>query len=113
MLNEMTREEGDGWVELTAAVGLTPGEMRAVEIGDRRLAVYNVDGTLCVTDNVCTHAFALLTDGWLEDGVIECPLHGGRFKVATGEAITEPAEKALRTYPTRVRDGVIEVCLRD
>ena len=101
-----------GWVALIPADELGPGEMRAVEVGDSRLAVYNVDGVLHVTDNTCTHAFALLTDGWLEDGIIECPLHGGRFKVATGEAIAEPAEKALRIYPTRLRHGVVEVLLQ-
>jgi nitrite reductase/ring-hydroxylating ferredoxin subunit len=99
------------WVALMPADRLGPGEMTGVEVGNNRLAVYNINGAFHVTDNVCTHAFALLTDGWLEDGVIECPLHGGRFVVATGQAITEPAEKALRTYPARVNDGVIEVQL--
>jgi len=97
------------WVALMPTDRLGPGEMTAVEVGNSRLAVYNVDGTFHVTDNVCTHAFALLTDGWLEDGIIECPLHGGRFVVATGQAITEPAEKALRTYAARIRDGMVEV----
>jgi nitrite reductase/ring-hydroxylating ferredoxin subunit len=103
--------EGESWTRLVACEALPPGEMVGVEVGDSRLAIYNVDGTYHVTDNICTHAFAILSDGWLEDGIIECPLHGGRFDVATGEALSEPAECRLRTYPVRIADEYLEVQL--
>jgi nitrite reductase/ring-hydroxylating ferredoxin subunit len=57
-------------------------------------------------------AYALLTDGWLDDAVVvECPLHGGQFDVCTGKAICTPAEADLQTYPARIVDGQIEVLL--
>ncbi len=99
------------WVALIGADDLPPGEMVGLEIGEARIVLYNVDGTYFATDNICTHAFALLSDGWLEDGVIECPLHAGRFDVRSGEAIAEPAECSLRTYAVRVADGTVEVLL--
>ena len=99
------------WVPVLACDTLPAGEMIGLEIGDHRVAVYNVDGTFHATDNVCTHAYALLTDGWLDDAVVECPLHGGQFNVCTGEAICTPAEVNLRTFSVRVVDGQVEVLL--
>ena len=99
------------WQSLIALDQIPPGQMQACEIDERRIAIYNVNGQLFATDNVCTHAYALLTDGWLDDDVIECPLHGGQFNVCTGKAVCEPAEADLRTYPVRVVDGKVEVLL--
>jgi naphthalene 1,2-dioxygenase system ferredoxin subunit len=104
-------ETSGTWTVLLAADDLGPGEMIGLEVGSSRLVAYNIDGVFHVTDNVCTHAFALLSDGWLEECVIECPLHGGRFRVDTGEAVAEPAEARLRTYPVRLRDGAVEALL--
>jgi nitrite reductase/ring-hydroxylating ferredoxin subunit len=107
-----TVEEAPGrWVTVIREDELPPGEMLGLEIGEARLALYNVDGVFFATANICTHAFALLSDGWLEDGVIECPLHAGRFDVRSGEPLSEPAECALRTYPTRVANGMVDVLL--
>ena len=76
-----------------------------------QLALYEVEGQLYCTDNVCTHAFALLTDGWLEDFLIECPLHAGQFDIRTGCGNGPPIDRPVRTYPIRVTDGVVEVAL--
>ena len=56
---------------------LEEGAMKGIELGDLQIAVYNVDGEFYATDNICTHAFALLSDGFLDGDVVECPLHGG------------------------------------
>jgi nitrite reductase/ring-hydroxylating ferredoxin subunit len=50
-----------------------------------------------------------LSDGWLDGDIIECPLHGGQFNVRTGQALGDPVTCDLRRFPTRVRDGRIEV----
>jgi len=55
----------------------------------------------------CTHERELLCDGLVMDGEIECPKHLGRFNYATGTAQGAPVLVDLRTYPTRVEDGVI------
>jgi nitrite reductase/ring-hydroxylating ferredoxin subunit len=83
--------------------------MIGVEVDDKPIAVYNVDGEIFATDNMCTHAFAMLTDGVLDGDIIECPLHGGCFKVKTGEGMGPPVPCNLKTYPTRVVGDAIEV----
>jgi nitrite reductase/ring-hydroxylating ferredoxin subunit len=73
------------------------------------LAVYNVDGNFYVTDDCCTHEKVSLADGTLDGDVIECPLHGGRFNFITGEVVSRPPIKKLRTYETRVEDEMVSV----
>jgi nitrite reductase/ring-hydroxylating ferredoxin subunit len=99
------------WVSVAARSALAEGAMLGVEVGDHSIALYNVDGEISATSNVCTHAFAMLTDGFLDGDVIECPLHGGCFKVKTGEGQGAPVTEDLKTYPVRVVGDNIEVQL--
>jgi nitrite reductase/ring-hydroxylating ferredoxin subunit len=103
--------DGSQWRPLATLNDVPSGEMSSHDVGDIHIALYNIDGTIFATDNVCTHAYALLTDGWLDNNIIECPLHGGQFDVRTGKAVCSPAESDLRTYPVRVVEGQIEVLL--
>ena len=100
------------WLRVAGVADVPAGEMLAVEAAGRPIAVFHLeDGTWAATDNVCTHAFAVLTDGWLDGEVIECPLHAGRFDVRTGKGLCAPIEQDIRTYPVRVdgRDVLVEV----
>lgn len=91
-----------------------PGDgMYPFEIGDLRVALYVLSGRLYATNNVCSHAFALLTDGWLDGNLVECPLHGAQFDFTTGEVARGPADCPVATFPTRVREGLVEVRMAD
>ena len=83
---------------------IAPDSVKAFEIGDRRLAVFNIGGRFYVTDDECTHASASLADGMLEGEVIECAMHLGAFHVPTGEVKAPPCAVALRTYKV-IREG--------
>src|SRR5262245_65458545 len=72
------------------------GTARGVEVGGRRLALYNIGGTFYATDDRCTHARASLSEGFIEGDVIECPLHGGRFHIPTGEPLAPPVRIGVR-----------------
>ena len=76
-----------------------PGQMLRLDIpGLPPLAAFNVDGEIHCTSNICTHQLAILTDGFFEADVVECPLHGGSFNVRTGAPLEFPCEKPLKTY---------------
>lgn len=93
------------WVNVAKAADVEEGEMVACEVEGEEIAVYHLeDGTFHATNNICTHEYACLSDGWLEDGVVECPLHAGRFDVRTGKGMGPPIEEDLRVYAVRV-DG--------
>jgi biphenyl 2,3-dioxygenase ferredoxin subunit len=73
------------------------------------LAVHHVDGQFYVTQDRCTHDEWSLSDGYLENGIIECTLHWAKFCVKTGKVKSPPACKALKIYPVRVVGEDIEV----
>ena len=69
------------------------------------------DGLHAVNDR-CTHQAALLSTGRIRRGAVMCPLHGARFNMADGRCIGG-TYKDLRTFPLRVTEGTIEVCVPD
>jgi MocE subfamily Rieske [2Fe-2S] domain protein len=104
--------EAGNWLRVASTNDVEEGAVLGVEVNGRSVAVYHLEGDeWYATDNVCTHAFATLSDGWLEDGVIECPLHAGRFDVRTGKGLCAPIEEDLKTYPVRIEGGEVLVQL--
>lgn len=85
--------------------------MRRCELDNGlELAIYLIGGNVFATDDECTHSKASLADmGDLDGFVIECSLHLGAFDVRTGEVVSAPCTKPLRTYPVEVRDGRVWV----
>jgi 3-phenylpropionate/trans-cinnamate dioxygenase ferredoxin component len=79
-------------------------ERRVMEamIGDEDIALYWVDDAAWATGNVCTHAYARLSEGYLDGDCIECPIHQALFDVKTGAAVTAPASAPVKTYPCRI-----------
>jgi len=75
-------------------------------------AIYrDPEGGFHATDGLCTHEQVHLADGLVMDDTIECPKHNGRFNYKTGQALRTPVCVNLRTYPTRVADGHVEIAL--
>ncbi len=106
----MSKSE-NGWVRVAGRADLESGEVIGIEAGGRSIAIYDCDGELYATDNICTHAYACLSDGWLDGNMIECPLHAARFDVRTGRVLDPPATEDLKTYPVRLVGDGIEVRL--
>lgn len=99
------------WVRAVAADEVEEEDVVGVTVEDRMIAIYNLRGRFHATDNVCTHEYACLSDGFVIDDVIECPRHQGRFHIPTGAAKGAPVHVALKTYPVKVEDGVVYVAL--
>jgi nitrite reductase/ring-hydroxylating ferredoxin subunit len=92
------------WHRVASRSKLRPTDPLAVEIGDKLIGLYLVDGTVYAIGNLCTHEFAILTDGFVEGDAIECPLHQARFSLKTGRVLSEPADTDVPSYPVKV-DG--------
>ena len=80
------------------------GEAVQVIVGKKEIAIYNLEGEFYATDDICTHAYASLADGYIEDTSVECPLHGGCFDIKTGKALTPPCTEDLKVYEVKI-DG--------
>jgi len=100
-----------GWVRAAARSDLATGDVFGVEVSGHSIALYEVDGSIFATDNICTHAYARLSDGWLDGEVIECPLHAARFDVRTGKVLDPPATVDLKSHPVRIVGDEIQVKL--
>lgn len=97
------------FIKLCQTGDVAEGESFKVEHPAGALAVHNVDGEIFVTQDRCTHDEWSLSDGYLEDGIIECTLHWAKFCVRTGKVKSPPACQALKIYPVRVVGDDIEV----
>jgi nitrite reductase/ring-hydroxylating ferredoxin subunit len=97
------------WITVAERDSLDAGSVTGVKAGDLDVALYNIDGKFYATLNICTHAHALLSDGWLEGDVIECPLHGGRFEVKTGKGLGAPITCDIKSLPVRIEGNAIQV----
>ena len=97
------------FVKVGKAEEIPPGAAKVYEVGDRAIAVCNVDGSYYAIDDVCTHDEGSLEQGELDGFEIECPRHGARFDVRTGEVIALPAVIAIDTFSVRVEGGDIEI----
>ena len=100
-----------GWVQAAACRDLTEGEVLGIKVAGHSIALYAVDAEIFATDNICTHAYACLSDGWLDGEVIECPLHAARFDIRTGKVLDPPATEDLKTYPVRIVGDEIQIRL--
>ena len=87
---------------------LKPGECKAVEVGGKTVALFNVDGTIFALDNTCLHQGGPLGEGFLEKDVVTCPWHLWEYNVRTGQNLADPSLK-VATYQVRVQGNDIEV----
>lgn len=65
------------------------------------------DDEFYALNDICTHEFASLADGWVEGCAVECPIHTSKFDLRTGEVQNLPATEDARTHKVEVRDGEI------
>jgi 3-phenylpropionate/trans-cinnamate dioxygenase ferredoxin subunit len=89
------------------------GQAIVADAGDRRLALCNAGGTIYAIDDVCTHDGGPLGEGELYGDEIECPRHGARFNVRTGQVTRMPAVAPVKTYEVQEEAGGLYVELPD
>jgi nitrite reductase/ring-hydroxylating ferredoxin subunit len=99
-----------GWVRACEVNDLVDGEAIVVDRSpEPPIAVFNVDGDFYAVDDTCTHEEYSLSDGYLDDDVVECALHMAKFNVRTGKVLSLPATQDLSTYPVKVEEGSVFV----
>lgn len=75
---------------------LPPGAMRRVTIGDLDVLVAHTSAGIAAVDDRCPHMAAPLSLGELDGCIVACPLHSGRFDLATGDPVQMPTTGGLR-----------------
>jgi nitrite reductase/ring-hydroxylating ferredoxin subunit len=73
------------FVSVARTADIPPGEAKAFVVGDREVAIFNIDGAFHAIENTCPHQGGPLAEGSLEGQVVTCPWHAWCFDVTTGE----------------------------
>lgn len=87
---------------------IAEGEGRAFKVGPKLVAVFRAGGQYFAIDDVCPHMGASLSGGYLEDGIVTCPWHAWRFRLADGAWADNPRIK-IGCYAVRVEGDEIQV----
>lgn len=98
------------FVTVAKVEDIPPGSNRTVEVNGVFLALFNVNGTFYALDNTCPHAGGPLGEGTLADDIVECPWHGWRFNVRTGERRDNP-DFTVACCSVRVEGDVVQVAV--
>jgi nitrite reductase [NAD(P)H] small subunit len=109
------------WIRITPTENIPPREGRAVLIGDREIALFNLGPStepgardrFLATDNQCPHKGGPLCDGIVTGTSVVCPLHAWKINLESGqvERPTQGKDHCVSTYPTRVEDGIVLIGL--
>ena len=101
------------WIEVTELSNIPAREGRAVQIGARTIAIFNLGDRVLAMGNTCPHKGGPLCDGIVTGHSVVCPLHAWKVSLEDG-SVERPAsekERCVETYPVRVHDGVIVVAV--
>jgi 3-phenylpropionate/trans-cinnamate dioxygenase ferredoxin subunit len=97
------------WVNAAEVSELLPGQSVVVDVDDVMVAVFNIDGEFYAIEDVCTHDGSEIASGCIHGDEIECPRHGARFSIKTGEVTAPPAYEPVDTFPVQVVNEVVQV----
>ncbi|MFC3106449.1 bifunctional 3-phenylpropionate/cinnamic acid dioxygenase ferredoxin subunit [Undibacterium arcticum] len=98
------------WLKVCDVSAVRNQEARCLRVGEEDVAVFNLDGQFYAVADRCPHGNASLSEGWVENGEVECPLHQARFDLASGKVLCAPARDNLKTFKVKLADGVVLVC---
>lgn len=97
------------FVRVASTTEIPAGSGKYIDVDGIPVAVFHIDDQYYATSDICTHEESSLAEGELEGEIVECPLHGARFNVRTGQVKALPAVVNLQTYPVRVVGSDVEV----
>ena len=97
------------FVKVAETKDIQPSNMKGIDLAGEKVCIVNVEGNYYAIGNVCTHVGGPLDEGTLDGYEVECPWHGSKFDVRTGEPTRPPAQRAVATYEVKVEDNNILV----
>jgi 3-phenylpropionate/trans-cinnamate dioxygenase ferredoxin subunit len=99
------------WHTVARTESLRDGYGMAVTAPGRRkpIALFRWAGEFYALGDECSHAYAPLSGGNVEEYVVRCPWHGAQFDIRTGKGVGDLAYPDLRTFPVRVVGDDVQV----
>ena len=103
------------WIQIVSASAIPAREGRPVRIGSTTIAIFNTDAGFLAVENRCPHSGGPLADGIVGGSTVTCPLHNWRVCLESGQVqrSCETGVPAVRTYRTKVEDGIVMLAADD
>jgi len=102
------------WVRIAYCRDIPAREGRAVKVGNREIAIFNLGDRFLAIENRCPHKGGPLADGIVSGTTVVCPLHAWKMSLETGKGVNGPsAASCVSTYHTRLEDGIVLLQLFD
>ena len=90
---------------------ISEGMVKSIELSKRPLAIAKFQGIIYAVDDICTHDGGDLGEGDIVKGQIQCPRHGARFDLKTGQVTRMPAVFGINTYEVKIENGSVYIAL--
>ena len=103
----------ENYKRIASVNDLNDGEAKKIEIDDKAIALFRIDGEYFATDDTCTHEKASLSEGEIDNKTVTCPHHGARFNIKTGQAMTLPAMFPVKTYQIKIDGNDIMIDMKE
>lgn len=104
----------DTWVRIAYCRDIPVREGRAVKVGNRDIAIFNLGDRFLAVENRCPHKGGPLADGMVSGATVVCPLHAWKMSLETGKGVNGPSTSScVEIFRTRVDSGVVLVELSD
>ena len=106
--------EAKKWVRVAYCRDIPLREGRAVKIGNREVAIFNLGDRFLAVENRCPHKGGPLADGIVSGATVVCPLHAWKMCLETGKGMNGPsASSCVETFETRVEGGIVMLDMSD
>lgn len=100
------------YVKACALSELEENTPKRVELDGTPVSIVSTDGEVFAINDICSHANVSLSEGEVEDCMIECWLHGSAFDLRTGKPSGLPATRPVPVYPVKIEGGSVLVDVR-
>ncbi len=97
------------WTRVCKLSDIAEESALQVEVEGDPVCIARSDGEVFAVDDICSHAEVSLSEGDVEDGRVECWLHGSRFDLRTGKATSLPATEPIAVFPVKVEGDEVLV----
>ena len=97
------------FVKVATTDEMAPGQAKMVQVDDKKIALFHVEGGFYALDDTCTHRGGPLSEGEIEGEQVTCPWHGAIYNITSGQVLRPPAPTGVARYTVRVEGTDIEV----
>jgi 3-phenylpropionate/trans-cinnamate dioxygenase ferredoxin component len=95
-------------IKICPLADLKPGKAIRVKVGEHAIAIVRTpSGEVKALDDKCSHGEISLSEGFVEEGTIECWAHGAKFDLNTGVPLSLPAYEPVNTYEILIENDEI------